>query len=164
MTDAERARERDRIRAILDLQDGRGPVPVLDDEGIARVLASARRIAIVGASSRPFRPSHGVMGALLRWGYEVVPVNPVETEVLGRRAYPTLASAVAAEGPVDIVDVFRRPDLCVPHAEEAVAAGAACLWLQLGIVNWEAARIAAAGGLDVVMDRCTSIEVARTRR
>ena len=88
----------------------------------------------------------------------------VETEVLGRRAYPTLASAVAAEGPVDIVDVFRRPDLCVPHAEEAVAAGAACLWLQLGIVNWEAARIAAAGGLDVVMDRCTSIEVARTRR
>jgi uncharacterized protein len=94
-------------------------------------------------------------------GYEVVPVNPDETEIAGLRCYPTLAAAVAATGPVEIVDVFRRAELCVPHAEEAVAVGARCLWLQLGIVNLEAARIAHAGGLGVVMDRCTKVEHAR---
>jgi predicted CoA-binding protein len=94
-------------------------------------------------------------------GYEVVPVNPAETEIVGLPCYPTLSAAVAATGPVDLVDVFRRPELCVPHAEEAVAVGARCLWLQLGIVNLEAARIAHAGGLAVVMDRCTKVEHAR---
>ena len=77
------------------------------------------------------------------------------------RAYPTLAAATAATGPFDIVDVFRRSELCVPHAHEAVAAGARCLWLQLGVVDWEVARIAHEGGLSVVMDRCTAIEWAR---
>ena len=72
-----------------------------------------------------------------------------------------MAEAVAATGPFDMVDVFRRPELCVPHAEEAAAAGARVLWLQLGIVNWEAARIAHEGGLEVVMDRCTAIELGR---
>ncbi len=80
-----------------------------------------------------------------------------------RRPSGRVGEAVAASGPVDIVDVFRRSELCVPHAEEAVAVGARCLWLQLGVVNWEAARIAAAGGLDVVMDRCTAIEHRRLR-
>lgn len=94
-------------------------------------------------------------------GYEVVPVNPGETEIAGLPCHPTLAAAVAATGPVDIVDVFRRAELCVPHAEEAVAIGARCLWLQLGIVNLEAARRAHAGGLAVVMDRCTKVEHAR---
>jgi predicted CoA-binding protein len=156
--------DRARVRDLLDLQEGRGPVPVLDDRGIRELLASARRIAVVGASSRPFRPSYGVTAALLRYGYEVVPVNPAETEVLGRPTYPDLRAAVDAEGPIDIVDVFRRTELCVPHAEEAVAVGARCLWLQLGVVSWEAARIAAAAGLAVVMDRCTAIEVNRLRR
>ena len=90
-----------------------------------------------------------------------MPVNPNEREVLGRPAFATVTDAVAATGPVDLVDVFRRPELCVPHAREAVAVGARWFWLQLGIVNWEAAAIAHAGGLGVVMDRCTSIELGR---
>ena len=81
--------------------------------------------------------------------------------LFGVTAYPSLADAVAATGPFDIVDVFRRSELCVPHAREAVATGARCLWLQLGVVDWEAARIAHDGGLTVVMDRCTAIEWSR---
>lgn len=155
------ADERLRARAFLDLQEGRGPVPVLDEAGIAAVLGNARRIAVVGASGRPDRPSYGVMGALLAAGYECVPINPNETEVLGLAAYPDLGAAVSATGRFDIVDVFRRPESCPAHAREAVATGAGCLWLQLGIVSWEAARVAHAGGLAVVMDRCTAIERRR---
>jgi hypothetical protein len=143
---------------VLDLQEGRGDVPILDDVAAREVLRTARRIAIVGASPDPGRPSYGVMRYLLHQGYECVPVNPNARDVLGIPAFRTVVEAVAASGPVDIVDVFRRSELCVPHAEEAVAVGARCLWLQLGIVNWEAARIAAAAGLGVVMDRCTAIE------
>jgi uncharacterized protein len=102
-----------------------------------------------------------VLQSLRRAGYDVVAVNPRETEIEGLPCYPTVADAVAATGPVDIVDVFRRPDLCVEHAREAVAVGARCLWLQLGIANAEAARIAHDGGLAVVMDRCTIIEHRR---
>jgi uncharacterized protein len=90
-----------------------------------------------------------------------VPVNPNERSVIGIPASRTLAEAVAETGPFDIVDVFRRSELVVPHAEEAVATGARCVWLQLGVVNWEAARIASAAGLSVVMDRCTAIEWRR---
>jgi predicted CoA-binding protein len=97
-------------------------------------------------------------------GYDCVPVNPTVDEIAGRRCYPSLADAAAAEGPVDIVDVFRRSELCSAHATEAVAVGARCLWLQLGIVSWEAAAIAHAGGLAVVMDRCTEIEHGRLLR
>ena len=92
-----------------------------------------------------------------------MPVNPNEREVLGVPAFATLADAVDETGPFDIVDVFRRSELCVPHAHEAVAAGAACLWLQLGVVNWEAAKIADEAGLGIVMDRCTAIEHRRIR-
>jgi len=90
-----------------------------------------------------------------------VPVNPNEREVAGIRAFPTLADAVAATGRFDLIDVFRRPEFCPAHASEAVAAGARSLWLQLGVVSWEAARIAHEGGLTVVMDRCTKIEWRR---
>jgi len=128
---------------------------------MAALFRSTRRIAVVGASANPSRPSYGVLRYLAAAGYEVVPINPGETEIAGLRCYPTLAAAVAESGPVDIVDVFRRAELCVRHAEEAVAAGARCLWLQLGIVNLDAARIAHAGGLGVVMDRCTKVEHAR---
>ena len=157
------ADERLRAREILDLQEGRGPVTLLDDAGIADLLRTARRIAVVGASSKPNRPSHGVLVYLLRHGYDCVPVNPNEREVAGIAAFPSLAEAAAARGPFDIVDVFRRSELCVPIAEEAVATGARALWLQLGVVSWDAARIAAAGGLGVVMDRCTAIEHRRVR-
>jgi uncharacterized protein len=149
---------------LIDLQEGRAPVALLDDEGIEALLRSSHRIAIIGASSNAARPSFGVLRTLVRAGYDCVPINPNETEVAGRAAFPTLADAVAATGPFDIVDVFRRSDLCVPHAEEAVATKARCLWLQLGVVNVEAGRIAADAGLAVVMDRCTAIEVRRIGR
>ncbi len=138
-------------------------MPVLDDAGVARVLAATRRIAVVGASDDQYRPSFGVFRFLLHQGFECVPVNPNVRHVLGVPAFRTVAEAVAASGPFDMIDVFRRSELCVPHAREAVAAGARCLWLQLGVVNWEAARIAHDAGLEVVMDRCTAIEWRRVR-
>ena len=118
---------------------------------------------MIGASSNESRPSFGVFRYLIHQGYDCVPVNPKERDVLGVPAFRTLAEAVDATGPFDIVDVFRRSELVLPHAEEAVATGARCLWLQLGVVNWEAAKIAHAGGLTVVMDRCTAIEWRRIR-
>lgn len=133
-------------------------MPVLDDAGVAEVLRSARRIAVVGCSSRPERPSFTVFRYLVHQGYECVPVNPAERSVLGIPAFRSLREAVDATGPFDIVDVFRRSEFCVPHAEEAVAVGARCLWLQLGVVSWAAAKIAHDAGLSVVMDRCTAID------
>ena len=102
-----------------------------------------------------------MFGTLRDAGYDCVPINPNETSVHGVPAFASLGDAVAATGPFDLVDVFRRSELCVQHAREAVAAGASCLWLQLGVANWEAARIAADAGLTVVMDRCTAIELHR---
>jgi len=158
---ARRIAERARAMVYLDLEEGRSDVPLLDVAGITEVLRSTRRIAMIGASSNPARPSHGVFRYLRGVGYEVIPINPGETSVDGVVAYPTLAAAVAATGPFELVDVFRRPEFCAEHAREAVAAGARCLWLQLGIVSVEAARIASEGGLGVVMDRCTKVEHAR---
>jgi predicted CoA-binding protein len=135
-------------------------IALLDDNAIAELLRAARRIAVVGASSNPARPSHGVFRTLVEAGYQCIPVNPNETEVEGVPAVATLTEAAAA-GRIDIVDVFRRPELTEPVAREAVAIGARALWLQLGVVNWESARIAAEGGLAVVMDRCTAIELPR---
>ena len=153
--------ERARTIAYLDLQEGRGAVPVLDDRGIGELLATTPRIAVVGASDDPARPSNDVFRNLRASGFDCVPVNPNVTSVDGVRAYATLSEAVEATGPVDIVDVFRRAELCAPHAREAVMIGARCLWLQLGIVDWESASIAHEGGLSVVMDRCLWIEYRR---
>jgi predicted CoA-binding protein len=152
---------RDLVAALIAISEGRFPVPLLDDEGIRELLRSRPRIALVGASSNPARPSHGVMRSLRRAGYDVIAVNPRESEIDDEPCYPTVADAVAATGPVDIVDVFRRSDLCVEHAREAVAVGARCLWLQLGIANEEAGLIAHEAGLSVVMDRCTIVEHRR---
>ena len=138
-------------------------MPLLDGDEPARLLARARRIAMVGASANSARPSHGVMRYLLEQGYEVIPINPTVGEVLGQPAYATLEAAVAATGAFDIVDVFRRPEHTPEIARSAVATGARALWLQLGVVNWEAAQIAHDGGLAVVMDRCTAIEHRRLR-
>jgi hypothetical protein len=143
-------------------ESDRRDLSLLDDAGIAELLRSARRIAVVGASSNPARPSNGVLRTLIAAGYACVPVNPRETEVCGIPAVATLAEAAAAlGGTIDVVDVFRRPELTEEIAREAVAAGARALWLQLGIVNWETARIAAGAGMAVVMDRCTAIELRR---
>ena len=157
------AEDRARTIEFLDLQEGRGPVPLLDDAGIRDLLIGSPRIAVVGASERSSRPSHGVFRYLVGQGLDCVPINPGAQAVMGVPAFPTLAAAVAATGPFDLVDVFRRSELCVPHAEEAVATGARCLWLQIGVVNWAAAGIAHAAGLSIVMDRCTAIEVQRMR-
>ena len=142
---------------------GADEVRLLDDAGILDLLRSARRIAVVGASSNPARPSFGVFRTMLAAGYDCIPVNPNETEVLGVPAVATLSEA-AWGGPIDIVDVFRRAELTEEIARDAVAVGAGALWLQLDVVNWESARIAAAGGLAVVMDRCPAIELPRMPR
>lgn len=134
---------------------------MLDDEGIERVMRAARRIAVIGASSNQGRPSFGVFRYLVHQGFECVPINPNERAVMGITSFRTLEEATRETGPFDIVDVFRRSELCVPHALEAVEGHASCLWLQLGVVNWDAARIAADAGLSVVMDRCTAIEWRR---
>jgi len=119
------------------------------------ILRDARTIALVGASSNPGRPSHGVMAYLLRSGYDVIPVNPrAGGDVLGRRCLGSLAEL---EEPVDLVDVFRRPEYCGEVAREAAAAGAAALWLQLGIASEEARRVAEEAGMDYVENECTAI-------
>jgi hypothetical protein len=159
----QREAERARTAAMLDLQEGRGPVPVLDEAAAQDLLRAARRLAIVGASPDRDRPSHSVMRYLQAQGYECVPINPTTRDVLGVPTFGTLEQAVAATGPFDIVDVFRRPEYTPPIATSAVATGCRALWLQLGVVDWEAARIAQEGGLAVVMDRCTAIEHRKLR-
>ena len=156
--------DRSRARDMLDLDEGTRPAPVLTSAEAGDLLASSRRIAIVGASANPARPSHGVMSYLMSHGYEVVPINPNVDEVLGESAYATLEEAVAATGTFDVVDVFRRPEHTPEIARSAVATGSGSLWLQLGVVNWDATRIAHDGGLPVVMDRCTAIEHRRIAR
>jgi predicted CoA-binding protein len=119
-----------------------------------QILREAKTIAVVGASPKPDRPSHGVMRYLLREGYDVIPVRPRDCdEVLGIRC-TTLAEI---DRPIDLVDVFRRPEFTPEVAREAVAVGAGALWLQSGIVSAEARAIAEAGGLDYVEDACTKV-------
>jgi len=153
--------EHDWIATLIAVQEGRPPVPLLDDAGIRDLLRSQPRIAVIGASPDPSRPVFGVLRMLRRAGYDLVPISPAAHEIDGLRCYPTLADAVRETGHVDIVDVFRRPEACAEHAREAVEVGARCLWLQLGIANAEAGRIAHEAGLAVVMDRCTAIEHRR---
>jgi uncharacterized protein len=156
---AERRRaERERAAEVLDLQEGRGAVELASIAEARALLGRARRIAIVGASPDPDRPSYGVMAYLLDAGYDCVPINPSVAEVLGRPTFPDVVAATRATGRFDIVDVFRRPDAAPGVARQAVEAGAGALWLQLGVVSWEAAGIAAGAGLPVVMDRCAKIE------
>ena len=121
------------------------------DSELKRLLTDATTIAIVGASSNPDKASYGIMQKLQQVGYRVIPVNPRESEILGERAYPSLADV---PGRIDIVDVFRRAEDTPGIADEAVAVGAKALWLQTGIVSEDAAARAAAGGLTVVMDAC----------
>jgi predicted CoA-binding protein len=132
---------------------------IVDDiAGLRRILAQTRTIAVVGLSANWYRPSYFAAKYMQDHGYRIVPVNPAYAEVLGERCYPSLA---AIPGPVDMVDCFRKSEEIVPLAHAAVAKGANVLWMQLGIRNDEAARIANAAGLDVVMDRCVKIEHAR---
>lgn len=125
----------------------------MSDPELRALLGEARTIAVVGLSSRLHRPSYEIASFLQERGYRIVPINPNETEVLGERAYPSLRD-VPREVRIDVVDVFRRAELTPPIARDAVAVGARLLWLQEGIVNEEAARIATEGGLEVVMGVC----------
>ena len=124
---------------------------------IQRVL-TMQRVAIVGLSGNELRASNFVGRYLLRNGYDVVPVNPREETILGQTSYASLADI---PGPVDTIDVFRKPDAVPDIARDAVAIGAKCLWLQYNVISEEGARIATDGGLDVVMDRCMKVEHAR---
>lgn len=129
-----------------------------DPAAIQRVLHGAKTIAIVGLSPRELRSSNFVGYYLQRHGYQIIPVNPRETEILGEKSYPSLTDI---PGPVDIVDVFRAPDALPAIAREAVRIEAGCLWAQFGVISQEGAEIAAAGGLTVVMDKCLKVEHAR---
>jgi predicted CoA-binding protein len=130
------------------------PLPRNSRAAIERGLA-AKTVAIVGLSSKPDSPSYEVGEYLQQHGYRIIPVNPKEQEVLGERAYPSLRDVPE---PVDVVDVFRRPDAVPGIVEDAKAIGAPFLWLQLGVVNEEAAQAAEAAGMTVVMDHCMHIE------
>ncbi len=125
-----------------------------------RILTSYRRIAMVGLSADPMRPSHFAAIYMLAEGYDVIPVNPryAGKEILGQPVYATLADI---PGPVEIVDVFRKPEALPAIADEAIAIGAKAVWLQLGVIDEAAARRARDAGLQVVMDRCLKIEHAR---
>lgn len=125
---------------------------------IRSALSNTKTIAMVGLSPNTQRPSHFVATYLQYEGYKIIPVNPRATEILGERSYPDLLSI---EEPVDMVDVFRRPEDCPEIARQAVAIGAKTLWLQLRIISEEAANIAEAGGLSVIMDKCIKMEHGR---
>jgi predicted CoA-binding protein len=134
-------------------------MPLETDAQIRALLEGTERIALVGASANPERPSHRVMGKLIAHGYRVIPVNPglAGQTLLGQTVVATLAEA----GPVDLVDIFRRSEEAGAVVDEAIAAGARAVWMQLGVVNAEAAARAEAAGLAVVMDRCPAIEIPR---
>jgi uncharacterized protein len=123
-----------------------------------RILETYRRVAMVGLSSNPFRPSHYAAIYLIAEGYDVIPVNPRESEILGRKSYPSLS---AIPGGVQVVDIFREPSAVPAIVEEAIAIGAKVIWMQLGVIHDAAAERAHDAGLEVVMDRCMKIEHAR---
>lgn len=129
-----------------------------EPETLRRILETCRTIAIVGLSDKPHRPSHGVARYLLEQGYTIIPVNPKLDEVLGQRCYPALEDIPV---PVDMVDCFRRSEEMVDVARAAIAIKARVLWMQLGVINVEAGNLAAAAGLEVIMDRCTKIDHAK---
>ena len=123
-----------------------------------RILERYKRIAMVGLSSNPFRPSHFAAIYLLAHGYDVTPVNPREKAVLGRESY---ASLLEVPGPIEIVDIFRESSAVPAIVEDAIARDAKVIWMQLGVIHEAAAERARAAGLEVVMDRCIKIEHAR---
>ena len=135
-------------------------MPLTRDEDIAKLLTEARTIAIVGASDRPDRASYGVMRFLQDHGYRVLPVNPQITgeHIHGEFVWRELAQIGV---PIDIVDIFRRPEAAAEAVDQAIFVGAKAVWMQLGVINEEAAAKAEAAGIMVVMDHCPKIEIAR---
>lgn len=134
-------------------------MPLETDDQIRALLESVKTIAVVGISNKPERASYAVAGFLKAHGYTVIPVNPglAGQTIHGETVIATLAEA----GPVDMVDIFRNSEAAGPVVDEAIAAGAKAVWMQLGVVNEAAAARAEAAGLQVVMDRCPKIEIGR---
>ena len=160
--------ERARLRAAIEAAEGGAPEPAAVDALMHRMLTEARTIAIVGASPRPDRPSHGVLRTLAAAGWQILPVNPapeaLRDGVAGLPCFPTLQAAAVslpAGERIDLVDVFRRSEECEEIARDAVGVGAAGLWLQLGVISPAAAKIAADAGMNFVQDRCPAIEMPR---
>lgn len=137
-------------------------MPLREDDEIAELLGSARTIAVVGASDNPSRPSFGVMKFLQDQGYRVLPVNPTITgeHVHGEYVWRDLSQIGV---PIDIVDIFRKSEAAGEAVDQAIAVGAKAVWMQLGVVNRDAAERAEAAGLKVVMNRCPKIEIGRLR-
>ncbi len=135
-------------------------MPLTRDEDIYELLANARTIAMVGASDRPDRPSHGVMKYLQDRAYRVFPVNP---QITGQHLHGEFVWRELSQigEPIDIVDIFRRPMAAAEAVDDAIAIGAKAVWLQIGVINEDAARRAEEAGLKVVMDRCPKIEIPR---
>ena len=123
----------------------------MTDEEILRALNAGKTIAVVGLSAKPYRPSHGVSEYMQGQGYRIIPVNPNLTEVLGKKAYPSLDDVPE---PIDIVNIFRRSEFVEPLVDAAIRAGAKAVWMQEGVIHRAAAEKARAAGLAVVMDRC----------
>ena len=130
-------------------------------EAIEKILDETKTIAVVGLSSDRSRPSYGVSSYMQSMGYRVIPVNPSESEVLGEKAYPSLADVPET---IDLVNIFRRSNEAGRHVDEAISVGARAVWLQEGVIDHEAAMRAADSGLDVVMDRCILKEHMRRKR
>jgi hypothetical protein len=137
-------------------------MPLTRDEDIRELLATTRTIALVGASDRPGRPSWGVMRVLQEHGYRVLPVNP---QIAGQHVHgePVRRELSQIGEPIDLVDIFRRPQAAGEVVDEAIAVGAKAVWMQIGVVNEDAAARAEAAGLKVVMDRCPAIDIPRLR-
>ncbi|MGN6269175.1 MAG: CoA-binding protein [Sphingomonas sp.] len=135
-------------------------MPLTSDDAIKGLLERTRTIALIGASDRPDRPSNRVMAMLQRHGYRVLPVNP---QITGEHLHGEFVWRDLSQigEPIDLVDIFRRPQAAGEAVDEAIAAGAKAVWLQLGVINHEAAARAEAAGLEVVMDRCPAIEIPR---
>lgn len=138
-------------------------MPVTQDDALRDILTSVRRIAVVGWSPKPDRPSHGVAAFLQRRGYQVVAVNPGQAgqAALGGVVRASLAEVVRMDGPVDMVDIFRRSEAAGDVVDQAIAAGAKGVWMQLGVIDAAAAARAEAAGLWAVMNRCPAIEIPR---
>jgi predicted CoA-binding protein len=131
---------------------------MIDSNELRRILKECKTVAVVGLSANEMRPSFFAAKYMQDHGYRIIPVNPRYDEILGEKCYPDLASIPE---PVDMVDLFQRSDRVMPFVEQAIEIGAKVVWMQLGVINEEAAKLASDAGLEVVMDRCVKIEYAR---
>ena len=131
---------------------------MIDSNELRRILKECKTVAVVGLSANEMRPSFFAAKYMQDHGYRIIPVNPNYDEILGEKCYPDL---VSIPEPVDMVDLFQRADRAMPFVEQAIEIGAKVVWMQLGVINDEAAKLASDAGLEVVMDRCVKIEYAR---